>query len=39
MGCLRGISGRKTEEMAGEWRKVHDKELNDLYSLHQVLFG
>jgi hypothetical protein len=27
---LRRIFGPKTEEMTGDWRKLHNKELNDL---------
>jgi len=27
---LRGIFGPKTDEVAGEWRKLHNEELNDL---------
>ena len=23
--------------MTGEWRKLHDEELNDLYSLHNIV--
>jgi hypothetical protein len=26
------IFGLKGEEVTGEWRKVHNKELNELYS-------
>ena len=29
---LRRIFGPKTDEVAGEWRKIHNEELNDLYS-------
>jgi len=29
---LRRIFGPKKDEVTGEWRKVHDEELNDLYS-------
>jgi hypothetical protein len=29
---LRGIVGPKREEITGEWRRVHNEELNDLYS-------
>jgi hypothetical protein len=36
-GVLGRISGRKKEEMRGEWRKVHDKELNDLYSSPSII--
>jgi hypothetical protein len=30
---LRGVFGPKREEMTGEWRKLNNEELNDLYSL------
>ena len=29
---LRRIFGPKREEVTGEWRKLHNEELNDLYS-------
>jgi len=29
---LRRIFGPKRVEVTGEWRKLHNKELNDLYS-------
>jgi len=28
---LRGIFGPKKDEVTGEWRKLHNEELNDLY--------
>jgi len=28
----RRIFGRKRDEITGEWRKIHNEELNDLYS-------
>ena len=28
----RGIFGPKRDEVTGEWKRLHDKELNDLYS-------
>jgi len=28
---LRGIFGRNREEVTGEWRRLHNEELNDLY--------
>jgi len=28
---LRRIAGPKTEEVTGEWRKLHNEELRDLY--------
>ena len=30
---LRGIFGTKRGEVTTEWRKLHNKEINDLYSL------
>jgi hypothetical protein len=29
---LRRIFGPKTDELRGEWRRLHHVELNDLYS-------
>ena len=29
---LRRIFGPKKDEVIGEWRKLHEEELNDLYS-------
>jgi len=29
---LRGIFGPRKEEVKGEWRRVHNEELNDLFS-------
>jgi hypothetical protein len=29
---LRRIFGPKTDEVTGEWRKLHNEELRDLYS-------
>jgi hypothetical protein len=29
---LRRILGPKRDEVTGEWRKLHNEELNDLYS-------
>jgi hypothetical protein len=28
---LRGIFSAKRDEVSGEWRKLHNEELNDLY--------
>jgi hypothetical protein len=28
---LKGIFGPKTEEVTGEWRNIHNEELNDLF--------
>ena len=30
---LRRVFGPKKDEVTGEWRKLHNEELNDLYSL------
>jgi hypothetical protein len=35
---LRRVFGPKMGEVTGEWGKLHNKELNDLYP-HQILFG
>jgi hypothetical protein len=32
------IFGLKRDEVTGEWRKLHNVDLNDL-TLHQILFG
>ena len=29
---LRGIFGPRRDEVMGEWRRLHNEELNDLYS-------
>jgi hypothetical protein len=34
---LRGIFGAKRDEVTGEWRKLHNEELNDLYSLPNIV--
>jgi hypothetical protein len=34
---LRGIFGLKREEVTGEWRKHHNNELHDLYSLPTIV--
>ena len=33
---LRKVFGPKRDEMTGEWRKLHNEELNDLYSLPNI---
>jgi hypothetical protein len=35
---VRGIFGPKRNEVTGEWRKLHNEELKDLYS-HPILCG
>jgi hypothetical protein len=34
---LRRVFGHKRSETTGEWRKIHDEELNDLYSLPNII--
>jgi len=34
---LRRILGPKRDEMAREWRKLHNEELNDLYSSPNIV--
>jgi hypothetical protein len=34
---LRRIFGPKREETTGEWRRLHSKELNDLYSSPNII--
>jgi hypothetical protein len=34
---LRRIFGPKRDEVTGEWRKLHDKELRDLYSSPSII--
>jgi hypothetical protein len=36
-GVLRRVFGPKMEEITGEWRKLHNEELNDLYSLPNIV--
>jgi hypothetical protein len=34
---LRGIFGPGRDEVIGEWRKLHNEELNDLYCSHNIV--
>ena len=31
------VFGPKRDEVTGEWRKLHNEELNDLYSLPNIV--
>jgi hypothetical protein len=34
---LRRMFGLKRDEVTGEWRKLHNEELHDLYSLPSII--
>jgi hypothetical protein len=34
---LRTVFGPKRDGVTGEWRKIHNEELNDLYSLPSIV--
>ena len=34
---LRRVFGPRMDEVTGEWRKLHNEELSDLYSLRNVV--
>jgi len=34
---LRRIFGTRRDEVTGEWRKLHNEELNDLYSSTNII--
>ena len=34
---LRGVFGPKRDEVTGEWRKLHNGELSDLYSSPNIV--
>jgi hypothetical protein len=34
---LRRVFGPKRDEVTGEWKKLHNEELNDLYSLPNIV--
>jgi hypothetical protein len=36
-GVLRRIFGHMRDELTGEWRKLHNKELHDLYSSPNIV--
>jgi len=37
VGVLRRIFGPKRDEVTGEWRKLHNEELNDLYCSPSII--
>ena len=36
---FRRVFGPKRDEVTGEWRKLHNEELSDLYSLPNIVGG
>jgi hypothetical protein len=34
---MRRVFGPKKDEVTREWRKLHNEELNDLYSSHSIV--
>jgi hypothetical protein len=36
---LRRIFGPKRDEVTGEWRRLHNEELHDLYSSYTIVMG
>ena len=34
---MRKVFGPKMDEVTGEWRKLHNEEVNDLYSLPNIV--
>ena len=38
-GVPRRVFGPKRDEVTGEWRKLHNEELSDLYSFTQYCAG
>jgi hypothetical protein len=36
-GVLRRISGPRRDEVTGGWRKLHEKELHNLYSSQSII--
>jgi hypothetical protein len=36
-GVLRRIFGPRRDEVTGDWRKLHNEELHNLYSLPNII--
>jgi hypothetical protein len=36
-GVLRGIFGSKRDDVKGDWRKLHNEELHNLYSSPNII--
>jgi len=36
---LRKISGTERDRVTGEWRRLHNEELNDLYSTPSIIWA
>jgi len=36
---LRRILGPKRDEVTGEWRKLHNEELNEMYSSPNIIWA
>ena len=36
-GVLRGMFGAERDGVTGEWRKLHNEELNELYWSHSIV--
>jgi hypothetical protein len=36
-GVLRRVFGSKRDEVTGKWRKLHNEELNNLYSIPNIV--
>jgi hypothetical protein len=37
LSCLRRIFGPKKDEVTGDWRKLHNEELHNLYSSSNII--
>jgi hypothetical protein len=37
--ALRGVFGPNREELAGDWRRLNNEELHNLYALSDVIRG